>query len=349
MTPTRRMVGLVAVLASFAQPTTARADPADDAPVVVLLSPDPATGIDAERSHALRTALEAHLRIYDVVVLLEGATHPGADIAAVAARYRATAVVWLEDGDQRFGVLAPGLSSHPSLRHIPDTGEGWAARCEVMAAVLLSELSPLLAGPQPGPLRPTGDALADPPVGEVDGGQSRTKPAVNGSASMAYAPTILAAEGPVLHGLALGLGLRFGRHLEFGLGFDAAQPARLDALGDDAALARWPVRLVVRGLLSAGSVEIGVGAGAVVEPWQVRGQDVQPAIAQIASVHVDAALALALRLRVVALPWLTPFADFGVDAFPGPNRYRLGGDVVLERAAVQPRLVVGVALWIGAR
>jgi hypothetical protein len=114
--------------------------------VLVLAGPG-----EAERTAELRQALTAHLidsGFEPRVVTLERAPAcppaPDDDSAERHLSDRVVSVVWLSDTGDRFCMLTPEIDDRVRQREIPDSGEGWAARSEVAAAMLYSEVEPLV-------------------------------------------------------------------------------------------------------------------------------------------------------------------------------------------------------------
>jgi hypothetical protein len=310
------------------------------APSVVLLPAE----LSDDQLDELRGALQAHLSAWQVEVTLAEAESPVAEL-------------WLT-ADGHFGILTPALSDEPILRAVPDTGEGWAARCEVMGTVARSVLEPVLAGTLPEAIETLdetdddGDAPAVAP--REDGGIQTRSPArrphgAHLAVTAGYAPTILSGQGPYLHGATVGLGVGIGRHLEFGAEFALVETADLNVPTSDVALGRWPVRVHAAGIVGSDRLDLALKLGAVIEIWRIRDLDYETVAADLGELQTDAGFTVAARARLKPLPWLAPYAEIGVDLYPSTNRYLYLGNTQLRRSAAQPRVVVGLMVLLGPR
>ena len=299
----------------------------------VVLSPAEMT---PEQAEELRGALAAHLSAWQVDVLVgEG---------------DGVAELWLSGA--QFGILAPALSDQPILRDVPDSGEGWPARCEVLATVARSVLEPVLAGTLPVEEEDEGVApvvVPGPADGDINVSPPPRGPGAHHVVGGGYTPTNQSAQGPYLHGATVGIGVGIGRHLEFGATFVIAQPADLNVPGSDVALARWPVRVYAAGIAGTDLIDLALVLGASIETWRIRDLDYETAETDIDTLQTDAAFTASFRPRLHATPWLAGYAEVGVDLYPTTTRYHYLGNTQLRRAAAQPRLSVGVMVLLGKK
>jgi hypothetical protein len=333
---------------------------------VVVLAPD--DGGDHEQ---LRHAIESHLSSYPVIVLLvQDGTSPEeggareAEARDLLVSSQALSVTWV-DGEQ-LSILTPALHDRVTTRRVPDAGEGWAARCDAMAAVVLSELTTVFdegldaavaegQSGDGGSIEPPEDFRLRTPGPETGPGSGRAPPDVVpppsrlGLAlvlSAGYIPVRLSAAAPWVHGGSFGAGLAAGRHLEVDLGLDLTGGVPLGIPGNDGVLVRWPFRLGAMAVLPLGIVVLSGGVGAVIEVWQVRQLGYTPADDTATATRRDVGLTPLFRLRVFVLPYLAPYLEAGADLFFSSNRFVSHGSTVLERAAVVGRLAFGVSLLI---
>lgn len=332
-------VSLAAILSLFAAVPAS----ADTPTTILLLAPSDRAGQDANDLQQLRLAMQAHLSAHVVFVRL----HPGrpADAESLCETEDVAAVTWLQD--DHLHVLVPRLGPDVTVRHVPPTDEGWPARCELMAAMLLSEVTPVFTTDLP-----TAPVVAEAPESppETPPGQAPpapSRPTVRPVASVGYAPVVLSTDGPYLHGAHLGAGIAIGRHLEITLATSLVESAPLDEAGPEALLRRWPVRLDVCATLPLSILDLGLSAGPVLEVWHIRGLE-EPALDERASgTQAAPAFGLAFQLRVRATAWLSPFIDAGIDIHGTHHNFLYRGSPILVRAAVQPHLVVGIRLTPG--
>jgi hypothetical protein len=148
--PLLALAALAAALASPAGPARA----ADRIGAIAVLSgPD-----DAERSEELRQAIAARLSDAAVEVRIVETDRrpacppgPGDDVERHLTE-ETLSLVWISDDGTGFCTLTPELGTTARRRKIPDTGEGWPARCETAASMVYSEVAPLVsteAEPEP--------------------------------------------------------------------------------------------------------------------------------------------------------------------------------------------------------
>lgn len=337
MSPAKRsLAGLfIAALLATLTPFSAVAE----APSTVLLLASPEPGEPGPHDlQRLRLAMEAHLSAHAVTVVLLQSSPADAPVLAEAAGI--AAVTWLQD--DTIHMVAPLLGREPTVRHVPPTDEGWPARCELMAAMLLSELTPILTGDLPA--QPAVADLRQPPA-EVS--TAPTRPRVVPAALIGYAPELLSIDGPYLHGIDLGAGVAIGHHLEITLATALVECAPLDGAGAEARLRRWPLRLGVCASVPVSLLDLGLVAGPILEIWRVQGLDEPATDERTSSTQVAPGLGLAFQLRVRATTWLSPFVTAGIDIHASNHRFLYRGTPILERAATQPRLVVGVRFTPG--
>ncbi len=334
----------------------AHADPGRVEQVLILV-PQASSSEQMSRYEVLRVAMEAHLSSHLLVVRF--VPHEGDDpemcAQELARDEEPLTVAWLvEDGD-RLGILTPGLSAEAHARAIPDDGEGWAARCEMMAAMAASELASLMRsrswaarGDTEAPqsdrsedeaLAPSRDGLGDDAVAS----RPPTRVPVHVLISMNYLPVKLSADGPAQHGLGLGAAIRLGPHLELGAGLDLIQHVPLEHPDGPASLGRYPVRLAGVGLLPVGPLDLGLVLGLTLEVSKLGVLPVEPRDQDADRVHTSVGFSPALRVRVAPLPPLAVYADLGGDFFFGSNTYRYGTQILFERSPSVLRLIVGVS------
>jgi hypothetical protein len=159
---------------------------------------------------------------------------------------------------------------------------------------------------------------------------------------VSYLPVILSADGPYLHGLGTHLALRFGPVLQLDLGADLVQPAAFETPDGHGELARWPLRAGLSAWWAFDTIEYGLGLGAVVEIWNVRRLDYEPADAGAMATRTNAGLTAVVRTRIKPLPWLAPLLDLGLDAYPTRVAVGVDSTELLHRPRIMLRLAIGV-------
>ena len=114
--------------------------------VVVLAGPG-----ETERTDELRQALTAHLidsgfepRVTTVDRRPDCPPEPGDTSYEQHLTQDIVSLVWLSDDGDRFCALTPEIDATVNQRELPDSGEGWAARSDVAASMVYSELEPLV-------------------------------------------------------------------------------------------------------------------------------------------------------------------------------------------------------------
>jgi hypothetical protein len=115
--------------------------------IAVLAGPD-----DAERIDELRQAIAARLsdaavevRIVETARLPDCPPGPEDDDLERHLTGETLSLVWISDDGTGFCTLTPELGATARRRQIPDTGEGWPARCETAASMVFSEVEPLVS------------------------------------------------------------------------------------------------------------------------------------------------------------------------------------------------------------
>jgi len=333
------MVPLAAILAMLALAPASAGTPT----TVLLLAPSEQPSHDTTDLQQLRLAMQAHLSAHVVFVRLHSS--PPEDAATLFETDDVAAVTWLQD--DHLHMLVPRLSPETTVRHVPPTDEGWPARCELMAAMLVSELTPVLTTDLP-----TAPVVAEAPeippeTAPEPAPPTPPRPTVRPVASVGYAPALLSTDGPYLHGVHLGAGIAIGRHLDITVAAGLVESAPLDGAGPEAQLRRWPVRLDVCATVPLSVLDLGLSVGPILEVWRIQGLEA-PAIDDRASgTQAAPALGLAFHLRIRATSWLAPFVIAGVDLHGANHNFLYRGTPILARAAAQPRLVVGIRLAPG--
>ncbi len=328
----------------------AGADAGPAAHSIVLLDDHLATESDPG-CHELLLYIEAALSPFPVDVAIERSDEAGLEAAASAARVPdVLAVVWL-DRDQ-VGFLVPALGEEAVSRQV-SAGRG-AARFETTAAILLSELMPVLVDvfgtpPTRSPSGPvaTAESLDTPARPEAEAPAADPEPGVRFLASVAYLASPLMPDHGYLHGVCFGIGASAGRHLHVMARFDLDQPAHIGAPGSGATFARGMVRLGVYLAIPIEGGDLGPAVSVVGEIWRVGRLDYVPADPEAERAHASPGVSASMRVRLRVLDWLVPFAEMGVDAFFAVDRVTYGDEVLLRRGQVQPHLAVGVMIALG--
>ena len=337
----------------------AKTDGDGSPPVLYVL-----TSGDLERApdyEELRQTLGAHLTALDVdvrVLTVDGDVD--ADLARrIVAETSALAVGWI--GPDVFHLLTPALGPDPRTRALEGAGTDWLQRCQAIAAMTHAELEPVLDPPAPPP--PAEDGAAggetpapderEPPPAEAEptpevGGLAEEEPRPRTWAVMAGVGYTLARPGigaSPLHGVGLGLGARFGRNVGVLVEFDLTQAVPLTGGGDQARIARWPLRISLGGEVAVKRVDLVGRVGVALDISRVRGLDLAPADPAVVELRTDLGIAAAIEVRLRVLRWLAPFVAGGLDLHTGALAYELAGEEIGRRGPVVPRLHAGVT-WI---
>ena len=302
-------------------------------------------------SDQLRAAIEAHLSTYPTVVTT------ARDVAApeVVARTwfdrGAQAAVWLTD-DGRLALLAPALGAATRYRQAPDSGEGWASRCEMIAAMVLSEFEPLLEGRtgyrQPEPVQVETAVPPAPPneaerVETVASATTTVPSPVRMWVGASYLPILFSADGPYLNGLGLHGALCIGGAFQIDVAADVVQPAAFEWARGSGTLSRLPLRPGLTVRRSLGKFDVGIHAAAIVEVWRVLTTGYEPADPEAATRRVNGGVTFATRLRARPVPWLAPFVDLGIDLYPIRVGVGVGDLELLHRPRAMLRIAVGIS------
>ena len=301
-----------------------------------------ATSPDAE---LFRLAAESQLAVHEVTALLmpvEG------DIDVDQARRAhalsgAIAVAWLTPWQDRLFLYIPALDEQPRQRPLPPPSEGWTAVSQAAATMKASELQPLLVAVDVPPVE-----VVEPDEIEPEPVPVEPRPPGEGSFAAGYAPTLLSAQGPLLHGLGLRVTWLFEGRVGVHAGLDLCQPADLDPV--DGRVVRWPLRIGASAALDLGrGFDLLASLGAVLDVWHVRGLDYTPDDRRATQPNVDGALAWSGAVRYRVLPWLAPYVGLGGVAYFQPLEFQRYGDPVLQRDAVNLGFELGVAVLTGRR
>ena len=346
----------------------------------LVLAATPAAHADVDRSVALlveipdraeqpweelRRAIESHLSPHAVDVRLVPLDGREPDVVAREQLVdpAVVAVTWLDQDEQRMLLLVPALGTNETPRAVPGGREGWAARCEVLASILLSELEPLLVGmlgpPPVDALEPvvseteptcrTTESEAEARDGFVDlerepdpGPEVDAPPLVRPGLGVAYLPVLLSPSTPYRSGIALTGVAWLGRHVEIDVGVDIVQPCPLGLESGRGELARWTLRIAAAGITPAGRLDLGFAVGSVVEFVRVRDLGYAPLDPGALGRRIHGGLLLATRIRVRPVPWIALYAELGADLFFQATVVSGDGAELLRRTPVQPRIALGV-------
>ena len=330
----------------------------------------------------LREAIEAHLSPHAVsvrLVSLDG-RDPGAAARSQLDDPQVVAAMWLDRDEERLLLLVPVLGAEETPRAVPDGGEGWPARCEVLASILLSELEPLLAGmlgpPPVDALDPVRSETETEPMCRTTESETETEtepmcrtteseteardgfvdlerepdpelevdtpPPVRPGLGLAYLPVLLSPGTPYRSGIALTGVAWLGRHVEIDVGVDIVQPCPLGLESGGGELARWTLRIAAAGIAPAGRLDLGFAVGSVVEFARVRDLGYAPLDPGALDRRTHGGLLLATRIRVRPVPWFALYAELGADMFFQATVVSAAGTELLRRTPVQPRIAVGV-------
>lgn len=307
---------------------------------VVLGVPD---GVLDQASQAqLLLAVQAHVSSLGVIVEMasvEGSMD-GATSLAQATETSALCVAWLSPELDRLTLMTPTLGEQVRVRDLPAEGDGWLARCDVVATLLHSELATLI-GPVTIPTEFGGTATTT----EAPAPRKRTPVAM--LLSVRWAPFILSSEGPFLQGVAVGAGVEIARRVTVSAGMGVVQPVDLDV--DEARLGRWPGRVAVSVLLPQNSLELELELGVLLDVWRVLDLGYEPAEEGAGDTHLDAAVAAAGRVRYRVTPWLVPFIEVGADIYAQRRTFALYDATLLARDPALLRVGVGVTFLVDAR
>lgn len=323
---------------------------------MLLLTP----GDDLERAQELQTATSAHLSELGAEVrLTETSELPDDDEAwSTVARHEieaqgAISAFWWSAASSALYILTPELGESPAIKEFPDTGEGWTARCDAMAAAIQSELTPLLEATGPEPVPDAEDQpvesitdLVKPVEPKVDDTpQDETTLEIVGTA--AYVPALMSTDGPLLSGANLGVGAVVMHTIEIGVSLDLMQPAELDVPGHDVDLVQWPARVTLSLYLPLDDWDVGLRFGGVFDSWKLRGLDYDPQDPEGAKRHLSVGMSTAFVARFRVLSWLAPWIEFGTDLHLTQLKHVYLGETLLTLAYYRPRGSIGVAFFFG--
>jgi hypothetical protein len=330
----------------------ASADPAEEPPVVVLLSPT-----ESERdSSTLKAAVSAQLSDFDVDVRI-GESDPlpasAADQADIARRtaseQEALAVVWIgADADQIQVFVDDGEDGTVLQRPIPSEGDDWEELSDAIASMVRSMLVPWLDEPEPAGETPDAESTAEEASDTVDpAAESLDTPShqllVLLGARVGYEPVVMSQEDRYLNGAYVGLGLCLGRYLGFDAGLALLQVARVRIDGEDIRLTRWPVRIAASGRLPIRRAVLGLRLAFVVNATRVHGI---PSEETTDDTDLDyLGLGPSIFVGFGATEWLELGIDGGVDFYFDSNDYVYRDQVMFTFAPVQPRFFAGAVFY----
>ncbi len=308
----------------------------------------------------LLPAVRARLSSLPVEVLEVGTAQPVEPQGALelARGAGALTVAWLAADGSRFSVLSPLLGVQPRQRTLEEMGESRISRCEAMAAMLHAELEVVLVqaiemeAVAPEAVVPEA-VVPDPVVPDpvVPEAVVPPKPPRLVIGSVGYTPVPLSADGPVLHGIDVNLGARFGRFIGVEMNADFTSPIRLELNDGEARVSRVPVRLLASVVFPADRFEPGIGLGGGLEFVQVRGLGYTPGDPEALSAMVSGGATAFFRARFRVSPWLAPFVTVGADYWVLKRSYQIGDETLASRDRLLLHLVVGVSvlLDVGSR
>ena len=325
---------------------------------------DPATAVlfhgeDSGRAgewEDLRRAVEAHLSPYAVRV--QSTAVPGLQTTPEATPGPCgpdrVACIWLDESSATLQMWIPSLGEHTRTRSLPDRDDGWLARCEMVASIVLSELEPVLGGFPSPPPSATGAAPSAAPSAEASPATSSvveaappSPPTIFLGLGVAYLPVLLSADAPYLHGLGLSAVAGIGPRFEIGLGFDFVQPLVLGPEYGDGRLIRQVLRAGVSANLGSGAVDLCLGGRVVIEFTRVAGLDYTPVDGSAVEMHERGGLGGFARIRLRPLQWFSLVAEGGADVYLTPLQLVDGDRELARRTTVQPRIAIGVVGWFG--
>ncbi len=253
----------------------------------------------------------------------------GPELAAqLAEQVDAWTVAWLaEDTDSVF-LLSPSLGSEVRSRPLDPGVTSWVVKSEAVAAILRSEL----------------EAVVSQAV-EVQARRAQARRTLL-ALRVGYTPVPVSTEGPVLHGVDLGVGFRFGRHLGFELGASITSPIPLGIEDGKGEMLRVPLRFSVTGSLPVGRFEPSLALGLALEVLQVTGLSFEPADAAALVPLVTPGLSANIQARYRVLPWLAPFVLVGVDVLVRDQVVVRDGVTLVHRDRAVLQAAVGVSFLV---
>ena len=331
--PTRALA-LVAALVLY----TAGATESLASEVSLLIPVAPTSG---SKYVLLENTVRAHLGTLPVQVVMREVEHlPDGSSPWQAGRddSEVLLVAWLSIDESTLLTVVPSHDTAPRSRPLQQGDVTWFSRCDTVAAILRSEIEPLLATADFA--TPTPDAVADgvPPSSEP----ARSELAL----SLGYAPSVLSTGGPVLHGLSVEVGALFVDHLAISVAVGICEGASMAPLDDRTHLNRWPLRIGVGAQMAAGPVDLRADLAVVLDIWRIAELGYTPEDASALDAQVDAAFSPAFTVRIRLLPWLAPYLIAGADLYPRSREFLLNDEVLLSRGRVVPRLGAGVAILV---
>lgn len=355
-----RVGALAGVFALTTASSSARADDPLDEPIpltVMVLTPD-ATGHAGER---LARVIEAHLSDLEVEIAAVAIDAMPLEpelqaelVRAEAHHHEAVIAFWLSEDASEFYVLAPESDTEPEPLGIPDGEPGSAVWCDGLAAIVHSLVAPLLPEPPldvdtPAATPPVPEPAPEPvemaptePTPEPPAEPASRRVAI--IANTGYTPALPDPEGPLRHGVRLGLGVAIGKYLGLVAGIDLFGRIRFETESNMAELAYWPIRIDIAAMAPIGDFEIGGGVGALVEVRQLYELDYELTDTETVKPHAYFGVSIAATSRYWVLRWLAIWLEAGADFFFKTSRYELGNDVRARMGAVRPRGVLGMTL-----
>jgi hypothetical protein len=241
---------------------------------------------------------------------------------------------------------------------LPEAGEP----SEAVAIIVRQTVAEILAGEELGeeapfpPPRP--DEPAEEPPGEVpdsDGDEptppSPTVPSFHRlQVSAGYTVQLQASKGMLVHGPALGLGVRVHRQVEIFAGYRFVWPTRIEDTDASLEIARHPVHLGLRAFVPTGRFRLGGAAALVVDYQTVDISELSPGLAPTTGDgEVELAVTADLEAGLEIVGWLWLRLALGAELQLTRQYYYLpdssagGQRVLFDPWPVQPRVVLGLA------
>jgi len=352
----RPITGIASALLVFAA-ASAHADDSGEQAVAMIVKVG-----DEDRAEPLIRAATSQLSDLDVVLVL----HPEPDLpqgivarVVVAARvlrsHGAAAVFWRDlgpGGRVRVFYFKNGVARIISRDvELPEAGEP----SEAVAIIVRQTVAEILAGEvlgeeAPLPAEEPEEPAEKDPEPDPERSAPPAEPFHRFQVSAGYTAQLQASDEMLLHGIALGLGVRVHRRVEVFAGYRLVWPIRVDHVDADLEIDRHPAHLGLRGWLPAGRFRLG-GAAAFVVDYQtvetsIPDGDLDPLedggdVTLAATADIEAGLEL--------LGWLWLRLALGAEIVFSRQYYYLptgaGGERVLfDPWPVQPRAV----LWASA-
>lgn len=334
----------------------------NDSPTVILVLTPPS---ERDIMEQLETALEAHLRDFDVLVQLnDGQDLKSYNDHVAAARQgldgagSLSVAIWFDWEKELVFVMVRSQSArgdtsfdeHVLDRPLPRSAEGEVV-IDAVASLARSVLTEWLELDEDGDMFP--EETAQPPLKQEISktqmeAQTEDTPRISHLSyyvAGGYCQLFASFADTLQHGGTLRFGVVLTPYVELGIGMDLLGFIRLSSSTDTIAISRWPLRIRTLGLWPIGRFELGLEASLLLTFSRVHGLEDEDVVSEIQ--RVDPAFVTAIMLRYQLVDRLSVFAEVGADIYGVKLEYKMNDEILVRLSSAQLRFAIGLAVIFG--